>query len=82
MLRQHANSQIPINHTVFSMVILSINSVINPILYNDVIVKYSGKLFTRTNTLVTGFVLSMRSRGSASNVSDENPPQENIEMQE
>ena len=69
-------------YSVFSMVILPINSVINPILYNDFIAKYSGKLFTRTNTLVTGFILSMRSRGSASNVSDENPPQENIEMQD
>ena len=73
-------------YSVFSMVILPINSVINPILYNDVIVKYSGKLFTRTNTLVTSFVLSVRSRGPTSKKSKEdiheNPPQEIIEMRE
>ena len=69
-------------YSVFSMVILPINSVINPLLYNDIIVKFADKVLKRANTAVSSFISSVRSQRSVANVSPDNLPQENIELQE
>ena len=69
-------------YSVFSMVILPINSIINPLLYNDIIVKCTGKVLTRANTVVSSFISSVQSSLSVSKISSDNLPQENIEMQE
>ena len=69
-------------YSVISMVILPINSVINPLLYNDIIVKCAGKLYTRVYTGVYSFISLVRAQTSTLNISVENPPQENIEIRE
>ena len=69
-------------YSIFSMVILPINSIINPLLYNDIIVQYAEKVFTRANTVVSSFISSVRSSLSVSDISSDNLPQENMEMQE
>ena len=49
-------------YSLFSMVILPINSVINPLLYSAVIWRNAQKVLSRTNTRVSLFASSVRSR--------------------
>ena len=70
-------------YSFFSMIILPINSVINPLLYTDTIGKYAKKFSTRLSISISSVISSMRSkRSKAHDVSTENTPQENIEMQD
>jgi hypothetical protein len=64
-------------YSVFSMIILPINSVINPLLYNDFITRNVGTVLSQTMKRVslTASTLSERVRYSVSG------PQENIELQ-
>ena len=75
-------------YSIFSMVILPINSVINPLLYNDIIAKYVGMFFSWPFTYVSkviAFLASLdilaRARGNEpEQFSSRSSPQENIEM--
>ena len=62
-------------YSVFSMVILPINSVINPFLYNDIFMGKVSVVLSRTNARIFEFTASLRSLIATA-------PQENIEMQE
>ena len=75
-------------YSIFSMVILPINSVINPLLYNDIIVKYVRKFFSWPFTYLSraiAFLASLdilaRARGNEpEQFPSKSSPQENIEM--
>ena len=49
-------------YSVFSMVILPINSVINPVLYNDLIMRNIGSFVRRQGTRLSTFTSRLRSR--------------------
>ena len=63
-------------YSVFSMAILPINSVINPLLYNDIFKVKVMVILSRTNTRIIELNASLRSLTVMA------APQENIEMQE
>ena len=66
-------------YSVFSMIILPINSVINPLLYNDVITRNVGILLSRTISRVSRVTETLISKVYPSTQSE---PQEDIELQE
>jgi hypothetical protein len=66
-------------YSVFSMIILPINSVINPLLYNDVITRNIGILLSRTISRVSRVTETLISKIYPSTQSE---PQEDIELQE
>ena len=66
-------------YSIFSMVILPINSVINPILYNDILTGKVRVFLSRSNTIITNTVSTLRSLLCVEQVA---APQENIEMQD
>ena len=49
-------------YSIFSMIILPINSVINPLLYNNFITKQAGRLSRRTNRSISHLITLVRSR--------------------
>jgi hypothetical protein len=53
-------------YSTFSMVILPINSIINPLLYNDVVRKYVWNLLLRSNTAISRLDTSLTSFINAS----------------
>ena len=75
-------------YSIFSMVILPINSVINPLLYNDIIVKYVRKFFSwpftylsKAITFLASLDIFARARGNEpEQFPSRSSPQENIEM--
>ena len=67
-------------YSVFSVIILPINSVINPLLYNDFIMQYIWDLSSRSKRVTSDFLSTVTSRLS-SGVRDEHSAEENIEMQ-
>ena len=73
-------------YSLFSMVILPINSVINPLLYSAVIWRNAQKVLSRSNTRVSLFASSVRSRISIRMSSFQSgegrAAGDNIEMQE
>jgi hypothetical protein len=66
-------------YSVFSMIILPINSVINPLLYNDVITRNVGILLSRTTARVFQVAETLISKVYPGLESE---PQEDIELQE
>ena len=66
-------------YSIFSMVILPINSVINPLLYNDILMGKARVFLSRGKTIITRTVSTLRSQ---LNVEEVDTPQENVEMQE
>ena len=72
-------------YSIFSMIILPINSIINPLLYNNFIIKHAGRLSRRTNRSISDLITSFRSRFSQSvtqGSSAAEPTRETIEMRE
>ena len=72
-------------YSIFSMIILPINSIINPLLYNNFITKHAGRLSRRTNRSISDLITSFRSRFSQSvtkGSSATEPTRETIEMRE
>ena len=67
-------------YSVFSVIILPINSVINPLLYNDFIMQYIWDLSSRSKRVTSDFLSTVTSRLS-SGVRNEQSAEENIEMQ-
>ncbi|XP_063677675.1 uncharacterized protein LOC134813738 [Bolinopsis microptera] len=47
-------------YSIFSIVVLPINSVINPLLYSDLIMKNTGVLLSRTSSRISGFASSVK----------------------
>ena len=69
-------------YSIFSVVILPINSVINPLLYNDIIMRNVTMFLSRAYTSISNSVSIVRSRIVSSQAEEVTEPQENIEMQE
>ena len=67
-------------YSVFSMLILPINSVINPLLYNDFIMSYFVRISRESSRSMTRFVSTLRTFRSS--VVTEHSPQENFELQD
>ena len=66
-------------YSIFSMVILPINSVINPLLYNDIIMRNLEVFLSYIYTRVAGFTATLMSSVTPQHVTEH---QDNIEMQE
>ena len=69
-------------YSLFSMVILPINSVINPLLYSDFIMTNAEKLVSRTNTRMSFITSSVKSRILPASFRLTRPTVRNIEMEE
>ena len=72
-------------YSIFSMIILPINSVINPVLYNDIIMKYARRFSVHTNRTVSTLMSSAIRvrRFSKRGIPQQSSPQDTmIEMQE
>jgi hypothetical protein len=71
-------------YSVFSMVVLPINSVINPLLYNDFIMRNAATLLSRTNSTISNFASSVRSRirSSGSDSEENSVTQNRFEMRD
>ena len=67
-------------YSVFSVIILPINSVINPLLYNDFIMQHVWELSSRSRRVTSDFLSAITSRIS-SGVRNVPCAEENIEMQ-
>ena len=69
-------------YSLFSMIILPINSVINPVLYNDIIMRYASRFSAYTNRSVSMLMSSVVRISSTRGIPQQISPQETIEMQE
>ena len=65
-------------YSVLSMVILPINSVINPLIYNEIIMSRVALVLSRTNTRISGFASTFRSNLSSN---QQSLSQEEVEIQ-
>ena len=69
-------------YSLFSVIILPINSVINPLLYNDFIMKHAGRIFNHSKRIAQDFQTAVLSRITSRLVHPEIPEQqEEIELQ-
>ena len=69
-------------YSLFSVIILPINSVINPLLYNDFIMKHAERFFCRSKQIAQDFQTAVLSRISSRRLHPEIPEQqEEIELQ-
>ena len=70
-------------YSVFSVIILPINSVINPLLYNDFIMQYVWKFFSQSRRMTSQLMATVSTRISLRSGPKEIPnQQENVEIQE